>query len=276
MGMTWLEKRNARKAREAAEAARLADVVEGSAVKDLARDIGAKLTKAGHALVEESKAKREERERVKALLDRDKAYHAAEIVRAAAEIDLENGKSIAIVDAVIEPTPEWIAKGDVSTFTPRLEDGTVKTVRGYRRSTVSVPTKLCFDGKITDEQLAACLWYALIHEFAGVSGRYKTSSISLDGNVGGGGGVAQHPMAAHENEAQAREMYRLARLAVNPRFLPVFEFVVISGMSLRAAATAAKRDNSRLLQNFRHAAQAVADFCAGRKIDMTGAARRRD
>jgi len=264
---TWFERRRARLAREEAEADRLASAMEKSDNARLAREVGAKLTRAGHCTVSEPAAVKAERDRVQALLDRDRAYHSAEIIRAAAEIKVAGGKTVSITDAVIEPTPEWLAKGDVSTFTPRLEDGTVKTVRGYRRGGISVPVKLCFDGKITEDQLIACRWYRFIHELAGVSGRYKTAHLSLAGNVGGSMGNAQHPMAAHEREAEARALYRQARMHVNPRFLPVFEYVVVSGMSLRAAATAARRDNSRLLPNFRHAAQQIADFCTRLKID---------
>lgn len=267
MGMTWFEKRKARLAREAAAVEKLADAVDRVEEVRLKREVGAKLTRAGHATVAPSPVTQAERDRVQALLDRDRADYAREITRAAAEIELENGKSIAIVDVVIEPTPEWMAKGEVETFTPRLEDGTVKTVRGYRRGGISVVVKLCFDGKITDDQLFACRWYRFIHEVSGISGRYKTAHLSLAGNVGGGMGMAQHPMAAHAREAEAREHYRLAKMHVNPRFLPVFENVVVSDMSLRAAATAAKRDNSRILANFRHAAQQVAELAASLKID---------
>jgi hypothetical protein len=219
---------------------------------------------------------RQERDRVRDVVQRDRDYHSAEIIRAAAEIEVASGKTVSITDAVLEPTPEWLAKGNVSTFTPRLEDGTVKTVRGYRRGGVSMVVKLCFDGKITDDQLIACRWYRVIHDASGLEGRYKTANFSLAGNVGGGGGLAQHPMAAHEWEAEARQLYRQARMHVNPRFLPVFENVVIKDLSLRAAATAARRDNSRLLPNFRFAAQQIVDFCAKLKLDLDAIAKRMD
>lgn len=214
-----------------------------------------------------------EQRRVRDILRRDKEEYGREIARAAAEIEFEKGKTVSIVDIAMEPTEEWKAKGRFETFTPRLEDGTVKTVKAYRRTRVSTATKLCLDGKITEAQLAACLWFSAIYDEAGVSGRYKTSLISLAGNVGGTNGAAQHPMALHEHEARYRDLYRRARKVVNVRFIQVFEYVVLEGMSLRAAANKARKDNSRLLPKFRQAAQSVADFCDEEGIDVLAKAK---
>ncbi len=213
--------------------------------------------------------RREEAARVKAVIDRDRADRIREADRKRAEIELANGSFVNIADSVIEPTPEWLAKGDVATYRPKQPDGTVREVKTVRRKAGSVLVGMHMEGRINEDHFVACMWYRSVYEQAGVDGRYKSSHISMTGNTGGGGGQGQHPMAQHHREAEAREFYRLARMEINPRFLPVFELVVVEGLSLRAASVTAKRDNSRLLANFTMAAQRVFDFCEGRGIDLS-------
>lgn len=213
--------------------------------------------------------RRAEAQRVQALIDRDRRDRIREADRKRAEIELANGSFVNITDSVIEPTPEWLAKGDVSTYRPKQPDGTVREVKTVRRKASSVLVSMHFEGRINENHFVACMWYRSVYEQAGVDGRYKSSHISLTGNTGGGGGQGQHPMAQHHREAEAREFYRLARLEINPRFLPVFEFVVVEGLSLRAASAKARRDNSRLLSNFTIAAQRIFNFCEGRGIDLS-------
>jgi hypothetical protein len=251
------------------EEAAFIEAFESVALQRISDEVGKPFVLAGLIGVNVSRIAEAEHARVEALIARDKADRIREIDRKAAEIDMANGKTVSIGEAVIEPTPEWFSHGEHATFTPRLEDGTVRTVKGFRRRLTPTAAKLCLDGKITDTQYLACRWYRAIHDQAGVEGRYKTANLSLAGNVGGGGGgQSQHPMAAHEHEAMARQTYRLAKMRLNARFLPVFEFVVIHDLSLRAAATRAERDNARLLANFRHAAQQMADLCDALQVAL--------
>lgn len=215
------------------------------------------------------KFQREEASRVKALIERDRADRIREADRRRAEIELANGSFVNIADSVIEPTPEWMAKGDVATYRPKQPDGTVREVKTVRRKSGSVLVGMHLEGRINEDHFVACMWYRSVYEQAGVDGRYKSSHISLTGNTGGGGGMGQHPMALHQREAEAREMYRLAKMEINPRFLPVFEYVVIEGYTLRAASVKAKRDNSRLIANFTLAAQRVFDFCERKGLDLS-------
>ena len=207
--------------------------------------------------------------RVRQIIERDKREAVAERDRKAAELEVAGGKISLLPDTAIEPTPEWLAKGPVQTFIPKQAKGTTVLIKTKRRAQGSTIAKLLQDGKITEDQFVACMWYKSIHDAAGLDGRYKSSHISLtSGTSGGGGGGAQHPMAAHEREAESRNLFRIAMTYINKRFLPVFENVVLSDMSLRAAATLAKRDNSRLLPNFRHSAQQIVKMCDDRKITL--------
>lgn len=213
--------------------------------------------------------RREEAARVKAMIERDRADRIREADRTRAEIELANGSFVNIADSVIEPTPEWLAKGDVATYQPKQPDGTVREVKTVRRKAGSVLVGMHLEGRINEDHFVACMWYRSVYEQAGVDGRYKSSHISMTGNTGGGGGMGQHPMARHEREAEAREMYRLVKMEINPRFLPVFELVVVEGHTLRAASALAKRDNSRLIANFTLAAQRVFDFCERKGLDIS-------
>lgn len=202
-----------------------------------------------------------ERKRVADLLERDRIYNQRQREREAAEIQVAEGFTVRIGDAVDEPTPEWLAKGDFRTFTPRLEDGTVVTVKAYRRVRTPTIVRLYLDGKIAERIYHACMIYRRVFDEAGLTGRYKTSYISLTGNVGGGsGGMAQHPMARHHHEAEARDLYRKARAEIAERYVELFELVVIDDLSLRSASIRAKRDNSKLLAVFREAGERLADF----------------
>jgi hypothetical protein len=203
---------------------------------------------------------REERDRVRGIIQRDKDYHSAEIIRAAAEIEFTEGKPIAIVDAVLPPTPEWIAKGDVGHFTPRLEDGTVKTVKGYRRQITPIVARMHAAGKLTDAQFQACTWYAALHAIAGLEGRVKTSNFSLAGNVGGGGGMGQAPMALHEFEAQARHLFRAARKAMTDFYLVYFDKIVLDGIPVSRSWRFSRAPKHKAESRFRSIAQELAEF----------------
>ena len=60
-----------------------------------------------------------ERQRVSAIIERDRIDRIREQDRAAAEIEVAEGVFVNLSDSVTEPTPEWISKGDVRTFVPK-------------------------------------------------------------------------------------------------------------------------------------------------------------
>ena len=194
--------------------------------------------------------------RVQAVLAEDRAYRSAEQDRKRARIEVGNGSFANLVDTVMPPTPEWLAKGEVKPFTPQLhgEGGrtfTVKTVRTVRRVLIPMVRKMHLAGKLGDEHYAACIIYRTDCEAAGVEGRFKTSNFSLAGNVGGGGGNAQHPMAQHAFEAEAREAFRAAQSAITPFYLLFLDKVVLDDVPLSRAWRFARCPRDKAESRFR-------------------------
>lgn len=221
--------------------------------------------------------KQEEEDRVAGLIKRDKKDRTRERDRKAAELEVADGRFVNLAETVVEPTPEWMTKGDTRTFIPKQPNDTTKIARSVRRVAVPTIVKLYNDGKLYEDHYHACMVYRRMYEEAGLDGRYKSNYLSLTGNTGGGtGGMSQHPMARHHDEAEARQLYRQARLVINPRFLQVFEFVVVFDLSLRSAATKAKRDNSRIFHNFRYSCEQLVSFWQGKGIDIVAPMREID
>lgn len=228
---------------------------EDVAVQRICDEIGKPFVEAGLVGVAEPEAAAAERDRVTALIERDKADRVADRDRQAAELQVADGLTVNISDSVIEPTPEWKAQGDFRTFTPRLEQGTVRTVKAYRR--VSVPMVLRFwnKGKINDDQLQACIWYREAWEQAGLVGRFKSSHISLTGNTGGGGGMGQAPIALQQREAEARDAFRQATAAIAPVLVKMFQAIVLHDLPLARARRFIRCRNGGEFQRFLAACQ---------------------
>src|SRR5687767_3560287 len=74
----------------------------------------------------------QERGRVRAIIASDGAYREREEYRRQATLQVASGSFENIADTVVEPTPEWLEKGPVRSFTPRLPDGAVRTTRTVR------------------------------------------------------------------------------------------------------------------------------------------------
>lgn len=258
-GPTWLDERNRRKAVEADEVTRAFDAVE-------ARRLDAELTRAfvanGVGRVEPIGA--EDRARVAEIIAHDRLERETERRRGLAEVQARNGDFTNFAETVMPPTAEWLERAavldedgtklsGVRTFTPKQPDGTVRVIKTVRRLENSTITRLHQRGDLSDEQLWSCRWYRQVHERAGIEGRYKTSHLSLAGNVGGSGGGAQHPVAQHYGEAEARKFYREARSALTSFYLRFFEAVVIGDVPVRRAARFARCRESRALLRFRDA-----------------------
>jgi len=242
---------------------------EDVAVQRICDEIGKPFVEAGLVGAAEPEAAAAERDRVAALIERDKADRVAERDRKAAELQVSEGLTVNIGEAVIEPTPEWKAQGDFRAFTPRLEDGTVRTVKAYRR--VSVPMVLRFwnKGKINDDQLRACIWYRDAWEQAGLIGRFKSSHISLTGNTGGGGGMGQAPMALQQREAEARGAFRQATAAIAPVLVKMFQAIVLHDMPLARARRFIRCRNGGEFQRFLAACQDLVAHVESNSIEVS-------
>lgn len=210
-----------------------------------------------------------ERDRVEAIIARDKADRTRERDRKAAEIKVNSGEVVYVTEMSIDPTPEWMEKGDTKTFIPRQHNGTTKLIKTVRRVQVPFVLKMLVGGKISEDQYRACSWYRERHESAGLDGRVKSSHISLTGNTGGGGGGGQAPMALHAYEAEARNAVRRARAAIAPVLLKMFEAVVVHDIPLRRAARFIRCRNSMEMQRFRVACQDLVNHLNGDGVDLT-------
>jgi hypothetical protein len=218
---------------------------------------------------QEHPAKRAERERVKAMIERDKADYAAEIAREAAQIEVREGVYVNLADSTIEPTPEWKAQVAHRTFVPDQPKGTVRTIRGVRRELTPAVVKMCAAGKLSDEQAAACLWFRKVFDQAALDGRYSsmqytdTSSATSRKLASFAGHI---PMTL--TEAEARRAYRAAKESIPQRNRRFFEAVVLGDKSLRAARPLAKCRASAVPNLFRKLAQRLLDHCENHGVDF--------
>lgn len=210
--------------------------------------------------------KQEEEDRVAALIKRDKKYRVRERDRQAAELEVAEGKFVNLGDAVVEPTPEWLEKGDTRTFIPKQPKDTTKIAKSVRRVVTPMVMRMLQDGRLTEDQATACVWYRAQYEAAGLSGRVKTAHISLTGNTGAGGGMGQAPMALHAREAEAREAFRAARAAITPFYLKFFDSVVIHDIPVSRAARFARCRNDRAPKRFKDTAQELLEYCERAKV----------
>lgn len=209
-----------------------------------------------------------EAQRVKAILERDRAEADREQRRREAELQVRSGNFANIADTVMEPTPEWVGKGDVMPFTPKQHNGTTRVFRTVRRVSNPLIVRMRNAGKISDDHFDACRWYRAQFDQAGLEGRYKSSHISLTGNTGGGGGLGQSPMALHESEAQARINFRAARDAMQAFYLRFFDAVVLDDVPLKRAARFAKCRTEAAPRRFRDCCNQLLDFLARNHFEV--------
>ncbi|WP_333837945.1 hypothetical protein [Novosphingobium sp.] len=241
---------------------------EAVSLQRVSGEIGKKFVDAGLVGVTEPAGIAAEKARVADLIKRDKAERIAEQDRKAAELDVASGLTVNIGEAIIDPTPEWMSKGPVRTFTPRLEDGTVRTVKAYRRVSVPMVMKFWSAGRMNDDQVAACMWYRDTWEAAGLVGRVNSSHISLTGNTGGGGGMGQAPMAIQQREAEARDAFRQASAAVAPVLLKMFDSIVLHDMPLSRARRFIRCRNGQEFQRFLAACQDLLSHIETAKVEL--------
>lgn len=121
--------------------------------------------------------KRREQQRVKALIERDKADQKKEIERAAAELKIREGLVVSAHETVVEPTPEWFQHGDVENYTPELPDGTVREIKTVRRKSQSPWLRMVEAGQIAPEIFAAAQSIAYVHERITRAGGLRSGTL---------------------------------------------------------------------------------------------------
>lgn len=217
---------------------------------------------------------RSEASRVRELLARDKAYQAREAYRTQAEMEIAEGRFVNLSDTVVEPTEEWLEKGETRTFVPKQPDGTTRVIRTVRRVVIPIVTRLHSRSLITDDQYASCLWYRAIYDRAWMVGRLSSNIFNNAATLSGGrdkrlGGAAGHSPITEE-ELYNRELLRAARTALPERKIPFFDAIVIEDQSLRKASRIIRCRNGDAPAIFSEVAECLARHCSERRVDLKG------
>jgi hypothetical protein len=196
--------------------------------------------------------RRREQERVKALIERDRADHMREIERAAAEIQLKSGKLASIRETVVEPTPEWFQHGDSQPFTPEVPDRTAIVLKTVRRVRIPIILRMLQRGDIDNDQYRALNWYSECYERAGLHGSIPIAQIGKE--VFGGG---PDRVLFTESQQEAQKGLRLAKKALPPAKVRFFEAVVIDNVPITRAARFVRTRPSNALKTFKKLAHSV-------------------
>lgn len=197
---------------------------------------------------------RREAARVAAMLERDEEDARKEAERKAAMIQVSEGLTVNIGNTVIEPTPEWLAKGEVRAVAVGGERWTDVPMSTVRRVVTSHAERAYNAGKITARQCKACEWYREQHEMSGLSGNVK--STSFEPRIAGSASVGV-PFTPRQIEAQ--DDMRNARLMIPSSLRAFFEKVVLGDMPITRAAKVANAGRHPL-DGLRCCADRVADY----------------
>lgn len=171
-----------------------------------------------------------ERRRVRALLERDRADAVAERLRAEVEADIADGRRVSLADIALGPTPEQMAKGEFRKFTPRLPNGTVKTVTAYRRKDLPQVARLILSGTIDTAGFRDCVWYRNLYESTGLAGNIP--SIDYGREVF----VAPHARAMFADaQVEAQDTFRFVRANIATVLLHLLDQVVLEDVPIYKA-----------------------------------------
>lgn len=200
-------------------------------------------------------AAKTESERVRELIERDRAERQAEEFRRESEERFEAGSDRDAANAVVSPTPEWEQHGDFETYIPRQPDGSVRVVRTVRRMKVPLVTRLERKGEVSAEGAAACRWYATLHEMTGTIGLIPSTDMGKEVFA-----APQDRVAFTERQQQAQSDFRAARCALPARYLRFFDAVVLGDIPMHRAARFARIRKSNAAPKFRTLAETLAEY----------------
>lgn len=207
------------------------------------------------AAIEAMKAKEDAR-RTK-LLRQTRLDAKEEAERKAAELEIRSGVFVNVGDAVVPPTPEWLAKHETRPVTVQAdgEGHHARSVKTVRRVIVT-PVKRAFEaGKIDERQLRACTWYADRYEETGLDGRVAKGCFEPRIASGLMGGVA-----FTDRQVEAMDDMRAARKAIPASYRKFFDLVVLNEIGVKRAERMAKCRRDSGMLTLRTCADAVADW----------------
>lgn len=200
-----------------------------------------------------AEAKRRERQRVKAIIERDKADRMREIERAAAEIKVREGLVVTAHETVIEPTPEWFQHGDAEPFTPELPDGTVRELKTVRRVRVPIILRMLNKRDLDVDQYRALAWYSECYEMAGLHGSIPIAQIGREVFTPEAG----DRLMFNERQQDAQNQLRAVRSVITTHRIRFFEAVVIDNVPVARAARFTRTTRRNQLNLFKNEAQKV-------------------
>lgn len=205
-------------------------------------------------------AKADEGRRAASLIADASAYERAEADRARAEIEVSEGVYVNLTDTVVPPTPELLAKGNFIPFTPKGEDGTVRSVKTVRRYIHDPLLTLHARGVLDDDTFAACRWYRDRYEAAEMEPSCAVASY--------GESVRGDPAYGHlprsQWAAEARSDFRWATGFIPVDVADLFMAVALHDMSISDAARAKRCRYANAAAAFRRGALALHDGIAHR------------
>lgn len=192
--------------------------------------------------------------RVAAMLERDQGDVRKEAERNAAMIQVSEGLTVNIGNTVIEPTPEWLSKGEVRAVAVGGERWTDVPMNTVRRVVTSHADRAFAAGRITSRQAKACEWYREQHEMSGLAGNIP--STSFEPRIAGS---AHSGAAFSPRQVDAQDELRNARLLIPMRLRTFFDKVVINDIALTRAAKIVHAGRHPL-DSLRCCADRVADY----------------
>lgn len=222
--------------RRLAREAKWAERFDAREARRIGSDIVATFVRHGFG----SNAAVETRQRVERLLASDRAYRATERLRQIAQEQLEQGDTTNIRDAVLEPTPEQIAQAErdgagFQKFTPRTEDGTVRTVTAYKRRDCPQAFKMMLAGVIDLEGYIAAKWYRDLYEATGLAGNIPSAQLGREVFV-----APQSHQMFTEWQIDNQDKWRFVRRSITSRHLRLLDQMLLNDVPLKRATRAAR------------------------------------
>lgn len=207
------------------------------------------------AAVEAAKAK--ETARATKLLRQTRLDAKEEAEREAAQLEIRSGVFVNVGDAVVPPTPEWLAKHETRPVTVQAdgEGHHARSVKTVRRITKTPAIRAHEAGKIDERQLRACIWYRDRYEETGLDGRIAVGSFEPRIASGLMGGVA-----FTDRQVEAMDDMRAVRKAMPAKYRRFFDLVILQEIGVKRAERMAKCRRDSGFLTLRTCADEVADW----------------
>jgi hypothetical protein len=207
------------------------------------------------AAVEAIKAK--EAARATKLLRQTRLDAKEEAERKAAQLEIRSGVFVNVGDAVVPPTPEWLAKHETRPVTVQA-DGQghhARSVKTVRRITITPVIRAHQALKIDERQLRACTWYRDRYEETGLDGRISSAQAVDRIKAGIPAGLM-----FGDYQLEAIDDIRKARAAIPAKYRRFFDLVVLQEIGVKRAERMARCQRNSGMLTLRSCADHVADW----------------